>query len=131
MGYIAAVVLTRGTIEIDDFQAEHFSDPALLLLAQRLEMSVGEEQDPNAMAPQTVEVVLNDGTRYARQMEQIYGSPQLPLSREQQLRKFRRCCTLAQSPLPQSQVEALIAQVDRLDTLADVRSLVDLTYEDN
>ncbi|MGH7044088.1 MAG: hypothetical protein ACREFY_18450, partial [Acetobacteraceae bacterium] len=80
--------------------------------------------DPNALAPQRVVVDLTDGRRLQWDGTTILAHPLQPLSREQHLTKFRRCTQLAATPLTQARTEHVIALVDELEALADVRTLV-------
>ena len=56
----------------------------------------------------------------------MLANPARPLSREAHLTKFRRCWDFAADPLPEANREALIAMVDGLEDVADVRALVGL-----
>jgi hypothetical protein len=80
----------------------------------------------NALAPQRVEVELKSGQSFAMDLPSVLGAPGRPLGRERHLAKFREAAASALRPLPPSRIEALIARVDTLEQLADVRSLVDL-----
>jgi 2-methylcitrate dehydratase PrpD len=57
-------------------------------------------------------------------VESAIGHPDNPLSRAAQLAKFRRCWATA--PRPLADADAVIAAVEELDSLADVRDLIAL-----
>ena len=125
MGYIAATWLLTGRVDLTDYQEEKLRDPTRLSLAARIRMAPNDVSDPNALAPQRVEIRLRDGRELAMDLPAVLGHPQRRLSRERQLEKFRRCCALAKRPLPIAQVERLIEDIDQLEHLEDVASLVD------
>jgi hypothetical protein len=56
----------------------------------------------------------------------VLGSPGRPLDRERHLAKFRSACRSAAVPVSDARIEALVAAVEALEGLADVRDLVDL-----
>jgi hypothetical protein len=59
-------------------------------------------------------------------MDVVYGNPRKPMSRDAHLEKFRRNWAFAARPLPSARADQLIALVDDLDAVDDVRRLVDL-----
>ena len=71
-------------------------------------------------------MLLNDGSRHEARVSAVYGSPARPMGREAQLAKFRRNWISGARPLAEAAGEQLIAQVDRLEAVADVTALVDL-----
>ncbi len=121
MAFIGAKALLHGTVDIADCRGEALDDAATHDLARRIETVVDANPDPNALAPQRVEMVLKDGTALHWTCEAMLANPARPLTREQHLRKFLRCMEFAAEPLPDG--PALIAMVDRLDRIADVRAL--------
>jgi aconitate decarboxylase len=83
--------------------------------------------DPNALMPQRIEVELRSGKRHATLLEHAVGHPARPLTRAQHLAKFRRCWTYGSTALDLERGERLIALVDRLESVPDVRELFALT----
>ncbi|MEM7210891.1 MAG: MmgE/PrpD family protein [Pseudomonadota bacterium] len=111
---------------------EDFTDAAYLredrqALANRVSMQVREGDDPNALVPIHVEIELADGTVLLESVEQVYGCPENPMSRDAQLEKFRMCWSHAHAPLTSRAGEAMIDMIDRLEALSDFRDLVALT----
>jgi aconitate decarboxylase len=124
--YVAACVLRRGGLGLDDFTAEAYRDPPTQDLARRIAIAVRDGGHPNALTPVEVEVCLRDGTRHAALIEPVYGNPAKPLSRPDHLAKFSSNCAAAAQPLPSENVEQLIERIDRLEEIIDVSELVDL-----
>jgi 2-methylcitrate dehydratase PrpD len=124
--YVAARALLNDFVGLDDFKAEAMGDPESLALARRIEITVDENPDPNALTPIAVDVALNNGRHHAATLDVVYGNPDKPLSREDHLAKFRRNCAGASTPLAEDAVETLIDRVDHLEQVADVTDLVDL-----
>ncbi len=84
--------------------------------------------DPNALVPQHVSVRLRDGRVLEWVCDSMLASAQRPLTREQHLKKFRRCCAFAARPWSEANSEALIACVDQLQSLKDLRLLTELLH---
>ncbi len=124
MAFVGAIALARGTVVLDDFAPASLADPALHALAQRITVEIDGNPDPNALNPQRVEITLNDGARHAVDLPVPLGNPGNPLSRERHLAKFRGCWRYA--GLAADTGEALVALVDRLDTVANSNELVAL-----
>ena len=78
--YAAAVCLRRGRVGLEDFTATALADPATLALARRLAIIEDGNRDPNALLPQRVEIDLAEGRTVARDVGQVLGSPEQPLT---------------------------------------------------
>jgi 2-methylcitrate dehydratase PrpD len=70
-----------------------------------------------------VTIALADGTRRVRRVEQAKGQPRNPLSDAELEVKFRDA---AGRVLPADKVEAVLAQVNALDSVSDVGTLARL-----
>jgi aconitate decarboxylase len=123
MAYIAAKVLLHGEIDLAHYRGEELTDPDTHRVAQRIVMLPDSSTDPNALVPVEVTIGLTNGQELHWRCEAMLASPTRRLTREQHLAKFRRCWDFAQSPMPDSQRDALIDMVDELDGSADVRAL--------
>jgi len=125
--YVTARALLTGTVDVGDFAEAPRRDPVTLALGRRIEVLVDDNPDPNALTPITVEIALKDGRRLGTTLSTIYGNPAKPMSREAHLDKFRRNARAGSTALPEAKAEALIEAVDDIESLADVRDLIDLT----
>jgi 2-methylcitrate dehydratase PrpD len=124
--YTAARMLLTGTLDLADFTAAALSDPATLDLGRRISVTADDNPDPNALTPITVTVSLTDGRALTKTLDVVYGNPAKPISREAHLEKFRRNLAYAVGDLPAENATRLIALVDDLEAVDDVRVLVDL-----
>jgi 2-methylcitrate dehydratase PrpD len=123
--YVAATALLRGRVGVEDFEPASIADPARHALAARIRVLRDANPSLNALAPQRVEISLQDGVELAMDLPAVLGAPGRPLGRDRHLAKFRRAATSGLRPLPDVGVERLIVLVDDLDRLDDVRTLVD------
>ena len=123
--WAAARVLLGGGLGHGDFTPEALADAESTALARRVRVVVDDNPDPNALAPVAVEIALRDGRRLSRRIEAVAGGPARPLTRAQHLAKFRG--NWAWAGLDAQAGEALIEQVDRLESVADAGRLAALT----
>jgi len=89
--YLGAVTLLRGTVRLEDFSPARLSDTQVHALAARITVSDDGNPDPAAFGPASVELGLRDGRRVMLAVERQFGSPEWPLSPEQQSEKVRGC----------------------------------------
>lgn len=123
MPFIGAKALLTGTVDIDHCRGEALTDKATHELALRIVTEMNGNPDPNALAPQRVEVTLRSGETLRWSCDTMLANPARPLTREQHLQKFLRCLEFSQEPLAAT---GLVALVDRLEQVEDVRSLCGL-----
>jgi 2-methylcitrate dehydratase PrpD len=124
--YVAACALRRGCVGLDDFSSAALRHADTLALARRISIQTDGSGDPNALVPVTVSVQLEEGERFVRTLDVVYGSPDKPMSREAHLGKFRGNCAASAEPIAQDKVEQAIAAVETLERCADVRGAIDL-----
>jgi 2-methylcitrate dehydratase PrpD len=127
MGYVAAKVLLHGRIGVEHYRGEaELNDPATHKLAARVRTIEDGTTNQSALAPQSVTIRLRSGAALHWACESMLASPTRRLTREQHLAKFRRCWDFAEGTLPGTAREALIAAIDDVESLADVRQLAEL-----
>src|SRR5262249_43535996 len=124
MAYAVAKVLLNGKLDLADFRGPALADPATHELARRVRLTSDGNPDPNALAPQRVVVRLHDGTQHDWSCETMLANPARPLTREQHLAKFHRCVEFAAVPLAPNAAERLIEAIDHLESIDDVRALM-------
>ena len=124
--YAASVMLSRGFIGIDDFTIEAVREPARVALARKVVISVNDNPDPNALSPVDVDIHMADGTVHSKMIETVYGNPAKPMTKDAHLMKFRRNWAAAACGLKDVDAEVMINRVDTLETVPDIRELIDL-----
>lgn len=120
--FVAAVMLRSGTVGLDAFAAARLADAATLALAARVRLIEDDNPDPNAVVPQTVEVVSAGGAVLAVTVEHTLGSPANPLPRAGRIAKVAACLAAAHAPL--ADAEALADAVEALEEAPDPGALL-------
>lgn len=124
--YVLATALLRDTVDVTDFERDALDDPQRHRLAQKIYVRPDGSAQPNTLAPQRIEIDLNDGRALDMDLPAVLGAPTRPLSREQHLSKFRLAARSGLRPLGDLSVARLIDFTDHLAELDDVTSLIDL-----
>jgi 2-methylcitrate dehydratase PrpD len=128
--FVAARVLIEGKLGLGDFTPATYREPATAALAERIAIEVRDAGDPNALTPVEVEIVTTGGAHHRAALDVVLGNPAKPLSREAHLAKFRSNAEAALRPLSPAGQDRLIATIDNLETVADVRKLASLVTPD-
>jgi aconitate decarboxylase len=126
MAYVVAKVLLHGALDPTQFRGTALTDPATHALAARVHTEVDGNPDSNALAPQSVTVSLTDGRVLTWHCAAMRASPSRPLDHAMHLDKFRRCWHFSAEALSKDNAERVIALVDRLESVADLRALTKL-----
>ena len=124
--YAAAIMLQKNSIDIDDFTIEAIRNKSSLDLARKISIEIDGNPDPNALSPVEVEIKMENGEKFFKRIDTVYGNPNKPLTRDAHLAKFRRNWKAAAISLSAEKGEELINNIDCLEEVEDIRSLIDL-----
>ena len=124
--FLLGTVLLDGKVGLSAYAPEKLAEQRLAAFAPHLQLLPNDCNDPNALVPQSLRVTLHDGSVLHSHRDAAIGSPQRPLSRDQQLEKFHHCLDHAARPFQAQHRSTLISHIDHLEDIADVRQLVDL-----
>jgi 2-methylcitrate dehydratase PrpD len=117
--FLVATALVHGRVGIAD--VDSLGDPAVLALSDR---TAGVAQDSRPPRSLSITVGRTDGRSITIEATDPIGSPQKPLSDAQFSAKFRDCAHNAWRPVSDVSVDAVLAAIGRLETLADARELL-------
>lgn len=95
LAFLTGLMLTEGRIDPGRFTPAVFADPAVRTHAAKLRVKPDGSSDPNALEPQRLAITLACGRRIERRIEHVLGSPEAPMSPDQNARKRRLARELA------------------------------------
>lgn len=121
--FTVATALLRGDVTLDSFSDEALRAPDVLALAGKVRFTVLEDAAPSAIASGGIAIRLKGGERLERFVAAPRGAPGNPLTEEELVAKFRACARLAAVPPSEGMIDAIVARVDRLEEMADMRAL--------
>ena len=113
-------------VGVEDFKPEALKDDQRLALASKVDIHIDDNPDPNALAPLNVAIVLQDGQRLEINLDKVYGAPANPMTHEAHLAKVRKNFSSANPLVPAAQGEALIDAIEDIESVKNVRTLIDL-----
>lgn len=125
MPYLVARALIDGKISLHAFTDEAARDVQVLKLAERVRMNLDTtlKKIDDAARPCRVTVRFKDGRTFTREKQHCKGGPEFPMTEEELRGKFADC---AQAVLSESAIQEVLEQIERLETLADVRPFCEM-----
>jgi 2-methylcitrate dehydratase PrpD len=121
MPFVLAKVLQHGTLDPLHFRGDALFDAQTYALANKVNMQVDGNPNPNALGPQVVRVRLVDGRVFEHRLEAMLASPSRPLSVQACTTKFDRCWQLAAQPMGASQpLKDVVAHLEDCLDLGDL-----------
>ncbi len=124
--YVLARALRDGKLGVEDFTAEALADSETFAIANKISVTKEDNSNPSALAPVTIKVALQDGRTLNRTQALIYGNPAKPMSHDAHLEKFRTNWGAGTVSLRPDNADRLIAQIDGIENVTDMREIVDL-----
>jgi 2-methylcitrate dehydratase PrpD len=122
INYVVALCILDGKLEIETFTDEKANQPKVQEALDKVKVIVDESiPEPGPYCPVTVE--LKNGTRFSHTAKIAKGAPSNPLTEREVLDKFR---SNAKTALSEKQAETLIAPVRNLETVDNVKTIVNL-----
>lgn len=120
--FVVGTYLNHGKVDVEHFiGADMLTDVRTHAFAGKVTVVQDDNRNPNTMVPQTVDITLKSGVSHSVRLEQVYGHPDVPLTRDENLDKFNRCWKRA--GLSDASGKAFIDLVDRFEEIDDVASL--------
>ncbi|RVU06922.1 MmgE/PrpD family protein [Novosphingobium umbonatum] len=95
LAYLAATVLVKGQIGLDDFSRQALDDPAVLAVAERIRVVADSNPDAAAFVPARMVATLKDGAQMFEHVTAQLGAPAWPLTPQQHDAKARACLAFA------------------------------------
>lgn len=122
INYVVALCILDGKLEIETFTDAKANEPQVQDALSKVQVIVDETiPEPGPYCPVSVE--LKNGTRFTYTATIPKGHPENPMTEEEILDKFR---SNAKSVISSRRSETLIGKVRSLETLSNVRELVEL-----
>lgn len=122
---IGPMFLLDGEIDPRKLPEDGPPDPAVTALGERFEIKLNDITDPNALGPQSCEIVLKSGARLTAECPDPYGSLENPMRQPAREAKVRRCFDIGGAT---SDPERLIQHTAMAEELSDVRTLLNTVY---
>ena len=119
-GVASAIVGRR--VGLDDFTESAIRNREVLEVTRKMRVEVDNSLHKPGPEPTRVKVITKDGKGFVKVVENPLGSLERPMSFDDCARKFSDCA----KSLDTGQAERIIAQVEQLERLEDIREIIRL-----
>ena len=125
MPYLLARAIIDGRVFIDAFTDSAVRDPNVLKLAERIQMRLDNNLPSRDLGsrPCRVTLRLKNGQTYSREVQHSKGGPEMPMTADELKTKFTDC---ARQTLSEASTQRALDDLNRLETLPDIRPLCQL-----
>jgi 2-methylcitrate dehydratase PrpD len=125
MPYLIARALTDGKVTLETFTDEAVRNKDVLQLLDKVDMKVDPklQSGSDGSRPATVTIKVKNGQPQTFHEKFPKGSPQVPMTHDELVAKFRAC---ARGVLSETSSERALGYVGKLETMASVRPLTKL-----
>ena len=123
--YCTAAAVVDGQVGLDQFAPEKLTDPTILNLMEKID--VQSDGNLNSLVPDhrgaRVEIRMNDGKKYEKEVLDAMGEPENPGTMDDQLNKFKDCTS---GILDNSRLDELIDRIQHLEDIDDLSQVAEL-----
>ena len=124
--YCVANALLRKSSKLEHFEPPFVRDPKIMEMTEKIHVMPDPALDKRGETALEMQVSTKDGITYKRSLDFPSGLPENPLTREENLERFRSCISFSGELLPQENIERLVSFVSELERMKDVRTLIPL-----
>jgi len=129
--YCVANVLLRRSSKLEHFEAPLVRDPKIMEITKKIHVMPDPDLEKRDETAMEMQVLTKNGTVYNKSIDFPPGGPENPLTREENMERFRNCVHYAKEPLPQENIEKLVQWVEELQEIKDIRCLIPLVLYGN
>jgi len=124
--YCVANALIRKGSKLQHFEESSVRDPEILPLARKVRVISDPAMDARGHTALDMQVFTTAGDTYLKKMDIAPGFPGNPLTQKEHEDRFWDCVNFAARPMEKKAAEKIIASVQRLEELEDIRILIPL-----
>ncbi len=129
--YCVANALLRKGSKLEHFEERSVLDPKIMDIAKKVNVVADPALDKRGETALEMQVLTRDGDVYSKSLDFPSGLPENPLTREENMERFRSCISFAGELIPQENTEQLISLVGELERVKDIRLLIPLLLRKN
>ncbi|MFA7394190.1 MAG: MmgE/PrpD family protein [Pigmentiphaga sp.] len=123
-GFCVANALVRGSSRLQHFTPAAVAEPRLRPVIERIAVLADGALDARGHSAVDLSLTLRDGRVLRRGLDVAPGYPGADLAPEQHLARFRDCLDYAPWTLDEGRAATVLAAIDDLSALADIRQLL-------
>jgi 2-methylcitrate dehydratase PrpD len=126
MGFCVCVALVDRKVGLGQFTDEKVNDPRVQELMKKFHLYIRPDLrgvESSASNACTLTVQMRSGEEYTKSVDSNRGSVENPLSKAEQMNKFKDC---TKDILPESQIGRCVDLIERMEGLKKIRELTDI-----
>jgi 2-methylcitrate dehydratase PrpD len=124
--YCVASALLRGSSQFQHFEEPCIRDPEILGIVKKINVISDPAMEKRGQTSMDMEVKNNKGATYRKSIDTPRGFPGNPMTREEIRALFRQCVDYGNKSWPREKADNIIAAIEGLEGLPDVRTLISL-----
>lgn len=123
--YVVTSALLDGHVFLDSFNPDTVQDPKRLQFSKKVVVHMDlPVSDLKSLGPVNIDIDTSEGHR-KMVVEQFKGSPANPMSWNDCVKKFRRCCLHAGSAIPEEKQNRLVELIANLENLKSISPIME------
>ena len=122
--YTVACALVRGDVFLEDFEPDAIGQKEVLDLAAKVRVIEDPALAPKDILPARICVYRGEKAPVETRIDAPLGNPLRPMTDDQCRQKFQKCLDYSGYAIDAGGRQELLAAIEALETLADVRSLL-------
>lgn len=122
--FIAPMMIREGRIDPRLFSPEIMDSDCAAEDAEKIKIVLDDNQDPNALSPQHIKILFDDGRTEERSIDAPFGSPDFPMTRNDQLDKVKFCFAVSDFDGKPAALFSSIFEPSKDVLLSDVMDIV-------
>lgn len=128
--YVLAAMLLDGRVDLDSFSDEYCNAPRMRASLAKVHVNAHPEwpNDRASRRQSPVTITMKDGRKLTKTVNEVRGSPENPMTRDELLDKYRRC---ASRVLDGERLEKSITALENLDQVPTAKDLLDTLTQKN
>jgi 2-methylcitrate dehydratase PrpD len=123
--YTVAKAMIRGDVFLEDFEESNIRDEKVLRLAARVRVEEDEDLRERDMTASFLSLKYG-GSVHEKRVVHMKGSPANPMSLDECIDKFRKCCSYSRNKAIQERVEDIVERVVHLEEENDIARVMGL-----
>lgn len=124
--FAVGALLKHKTLPLALYSNGKLADEVIIKAMPKVRWKYDARHNGRTMEPAHVQITTVKGSIYSGECVKALGHPDNPMSDAQRHAKFMDCARAAARPVPEVTAHAIIETIERLETLPDVRLLINL-----
>jgi 2-methylcitrate dehydratase PrpD len=116
---------------LEHFEESSVRDPKIMDIVKKINVAPDPILDKRGETALEMQASTKSGAVYHKSIDFPTGFPENPLTKEENMDRFRDCICYAKKSLPRENIEKLISFINELEGIRDIRCLIPLLLYQN